>query len=274
MMRSLWSAASGMRAQQANVDTISNNLANVNTNGFKSNKAEFKTLLYQTVQERTTSMNGETKPIPAQVGLGTRLASTTKNFSQGALLATENYSDFAIEGDGFFQVRNANGNINYTRSGNFLWTTSAQNGRVELTTQEGYPVLDRNGNTIMLPADVTGESATINRNDGTIGYYTPDNRFVSLNQQIGMYQFRNPSGLNAISNNLYEVTDASGQAMNEYTNNNLTRSKVVQGFLEGSNVSVADEMVELIVAQRAYEMNSKAIQATDEMLGQANQLRR
>ena len=208
------------------------------------------------------------------MGLGTRLASTTKNFSQGALLATENYSDFAIEGDGFFQVRNANGNINYTRSGNFLWTTSAQNGRVELTTQEGYPVLDRNGNTIMLPADVTGESATINRNDGTIGYYTPDNRFVSLNQQIGMYQFRNPSGLNAISNNLYEVTDASGQAMNEYTNNNLTRSKVVQGFLEGSNVSVADEMVELIVAQRAYEMNSKAIQATDEMLGQANQLRR
>ena len=274
MMRSLWSAASGMRAQQTNVDTIANNLANVNTNGFKSNNAEFKSLLYQTVQAKTTTMNAETKPIPAQVGLGTRLASTTKNFSQGALLATESYSDFAIEGAGFFQVRNANGDINYTRSGNFLWTTSNVNGRVELTTQEGYPVLDRNGNPIILPANVTGESATISRNDGTVGYRAADGRFVSLNQQVGLYQFRNPSGLEAVSNNLYEVTEASGNAMNEYTNNNLTRSKVTQGYLEGSNVNVADEMVELIVAQRAYEMNSKAITTTDDMLQQANQLKR
>ena len=273
MMRSLWSAASGMRAQQVNVDTIANNLANVNTNGFKSNKAEFKTLLYQTVQARTTSMNGETKPIPAQVGLGTRVASTTKTFSQGALESTDFPSDFAIEGDGFFQVRTLNNQIGYTRSGNFLWSMG-NNGNLMLCTQEGYPVLDRNGAVISLPANITEENVVVSSQDGTIGYTDGNGNYTSLNQQFGLYQFRNPSGLDAISNNLYEVTDASGAAMSEYTTGTLIRSRVVQNYLEMSNVNVADQMVDMIVAQRAYEMNSKAITTTDEMLSQANQLKR
>lgn len=273
MMRSLWSAASGMKSQQTNVDVIANNLANVNTTGFKTSKAEFKTLLYQTVQARTTSMNGEEKPIPAQVGLGTRLASTTANFTQGSLEASELNSDFAIEGNGFFQVRGADNEMYYTRSGNFSWSRGADN-RVMLTTQEGYPVLDSQGREIKLPADISGESAVYNTNSNEMGYTNADGEFVSMNVRIGIYQFRNPAGLESVSNNRFIESEASGEPMNEATNNNLQTSKVHQGFMEMSNVNVADEMVNLIVAQRAYEMNSKAIQATDDMLGQANQLRR
>lgn len=273
MMRSLWSAASGMKAQQTNVDVIANNLSNVNTTGYKTSKAEFKTLLYQTVQARTTSMNGEEKPIPAQVGLGTRLASTTTGFTQGSLEASELNSDFAIEGDGFFKIQGPNNEYFYTRSGNFSWSVGTDN-RVMLTTQEGYPVLDSNNREIKLPTNVSGDSATYSTNSNKMGYTNAEGEFISLNQRIGIYQFRNPAGLESVSNNRFRESDASGEEMNEATNNNLKTSKVHQYFTEMSNVNVADEMVNLIVAQRAYEMNSKAIQATDDMLGQANQLRR
>ncbi len=273
MMRALWSAASGMRAQQTNVDVISNNLSNVNTAGYKSSKAEFKTLLYQNIQAVTTSQNGEEKPISAQVGLGTRLASTTTSFKEGSFQTSDSNSHFAIAGEGFFQVRGADGEMYYTRSGNFLWTTNAA-GNVQLCTQDGYAVLNSTGGEITLPAGITGEAAKFSSSSGELGYTDAAQTYHGLGAYIGLWQFRNDAGLDKVSNTLFQETDASGAAINEYTSNTVAKSSVKQGYLEASNVQVADEMVNLIVAQRAYELNSKAIQASDDMLGQANQLRR
>lgn len=271
MMRSLWTAASGMIAQQTNVDSISHNLANVNTTGYKAQRTEFKTLLYQDLQTRTTTANGEQKPTPAQVGLGTRVAATNTFYTQGALQASENDTDFAIDGDGFFAVRGEDGQVYYTRNGSFNWAIGV-NGTT-LCNTNGYPVLDSNGNEIIVPNGVSTGSMVVS-SDGAIGYKMPDGTYVPMNQTIGLYQFTNPAGLEKMSNSLLAQTAASGEAMNEATTPNLIRSNVYQNYLEGSNVQVADEMVNLIIAQRAYELNSKAIQASDEMLQQANQLRR
>ena len=257
MMRALYTAASGMRAQQTNVDNISNNIANVNTTAFKSQKTEFKSLLYQTIQTRTTSANGEEKPIGAQVGLGTRVASNTTSYTQGALLEDESKSAFAIEGNGFFQVRGADGTTYYTRNGNFNWSIGPTG--TTLTNTDGYPVLDSNGNTIVLPNNVNSEKAVVTT-DGQVGYYNNAGAYVSMNRTIGLSQFNNPAGLEKAGSNLLRA--------------NLTRSKIHQGYLEGSNVQVADEMVNLIVAQRAYQLNSKAITTSDDMLEQANNLKR
>jgi len=271
MMRSLYTAATGMIAQQSNVDNISNNLANVNTVGYKQQKTEFKSLLYQTIQTRTTTANGEEKPISAQVGLGTRVAANTSIYTQGAAMASESQTDFMINGDGFFAVRGADGETYYTRAGNFVWAVNGNTTR--LTTVDGYPVLDTNGNEITLPAGVSSGQVIVS-SDGSFGYTNANGEYVDMNRRFGIYQFNNPGGLEKEGQNLLAVTDASGQPLNEATNNNLVRSKVMQGYLEGSNVQVADEMVNLIIAQRAYQLNSKAITASDEMLEQANNLRR
>lgn len=271
MVRSLYTAATGMRAQQSNVDNISNNLSNVNTVGYKTQKTEFKSLLYQTIQTRTTTANGAQKPISAQVGLGTRVASNTSIFTQGALNATESTSDFAIDGNGFFAVRGADGETYYTRNGSFNWAVGV-NG-LTLTNADGYPVLDTNGNPIVMPAGVTSGNATVTER-GEVGYTTTEGQFVSLNQMMGIFQFNNPGGLEKQAGTLFAVSEASGPALNEATVAGLIPSKIVQGYLEGSNVQVADEMVNLIVAQRAYQLNSKAITTSDEMLEQANNLRR
>ncbi len=271
MMRSLYTAATGMRAQQTNVDNISNNLSNVNTVGYKTQKAEFKSLLYQTIQTRTTSANGEQKPISAQVGLGTRIASNTAIFTQGAPQASESTSDFAIDGNGFFAVRGEDGDTYYTRNGSFVWTMGV-NG-VTLANSDGYSVLDSNGNEIVLPDGVNSGSAVVTES-GQIGYNNAEGVYVPLGQQFGIYQFNNPGGLEKESGTLFAVSDASGQPLNEATVAGLRPSKILQGYLEGSNVQVADEMVNLIVAQRAYQLNSKAITTSDEMLEQANNLKR
>lgn len=271
MMRALYTGATGMLAQQTNVDNISNNLANVNTVGYKQEKAEFKSLLYQTIQTRTTTANGEEKPISAQVGLGTRIASTTSIYTQGTLQASENDTDFAIVGDGFFAVRGADAETYYTRAGNFTWAMGA-NG-VTLTNSNGYPVLDTNNNPIILPNGISSGNVVVS-SDGSMGYTNADGVYVDMNQTIGLFQFNNPAGLEKTGDNLLAVTDASGAALNEATNANLTPSQVRQNYLEASNVQVADEMVDLIIAQRAYQLNSKAITAADEMLEQANNLRR
>ena len=257
MVRSLWSAATGMNAQQTNVDTIANNLANVNSAGYKSQVAQFKSLLYQTLQTATTTANGDPKPVTSQVGLGVRTASINQLFGQGSLLASESKTSFAIEGDGFFAVRNANGEINYTRNGDFTWGIGGTN-RLMLTTSDGLPVLSTANQPIILAGDFVTSRITISA-DGTLMYPDENN---------------NPSGLERQGDTLYAATAASGAVINEATNPNVRRSKLVQGYLEGSNVKVADEMVNLIVAQRAYEMNSKAITTTDEMLQQANNLKR
>lgn len=270
-MRSLWSAASGMISQQTAVDTIAHNLSNVNTTGYKTEKTEFKSLLYQTLQTRTTTANGENKPISAQVGLGTRVASITSNFTQGSMLSSESFTSMAIAGDGFFSVRGADGNTYYTRNGDFKLSVG-DNGDLTLVTADGYPVLDAEGNPITMPGDVSSSKIQVST-EGAFGYLDGNGNFVNV-ANIGLYQFSNPAGLEKLSNSLLAVTDASGAALNEANTANLIRSEVRQKYVEGSNVQVADEMVNLIVAQRAYEMNSKAIQAADDMLGQANQLKR
>lgn len=271
MVRSLWSAASGMIAQQNNVDTIANNLANVNTTGYKTETNEFKSLLYQTLQTRTTTANGAQKPIGAQVGLGVRNAAITSQFTQGALLASESTTAFAINGKGFFAVQGEDGNTYYTRNGNFNISIGVDG--MTLCDSDGNPVLNTDGEPIVFGDDIVTNRVTISA-DGQFMYPDEDNNPQPLGIQIGVYQFQNPAGLNKVGDSMYEATAASGEALNEADNENLEKSEIRQGYLEGSNVQVADEMVNLIVAQRAYEMNSKAIQASDEMMQQANQLRR
>ena len=272
MVRSLWSAATGMNAQQTNVDTIANNLANVNTMGYKAQVAQFKSLLYQTLQTATTSASGDPKPTSSQVGLGVRTSSINSIFRQGALLAAEDNS-FAIEGDGFFAIRGEDGNTYYTRNGDFTWATNGGNGMI-LTDQDGRPVLNSSGQTITLNSNYVTTRVTIT-GDGQVCYPDASNNPQPINgMTIGLYQFNNPGGLERQGNTLWAVTEASGEVLNEATNTNLAKSRVVQGYLEGSNVQVADEMVNLIVAQRAYEMNSKAITTSDEMMQTANNLKR
>ena len=271
MVRSLWTAATGMIAQQTNVDTIANNLANVNTTGYKAEVAEFKSLLYQTIQAKTTSANGENKPVGAQVGLGVRNSAITSIFKQGSMLASDSSTAFAISGEGFFALQGADGEKYYTRNGNFLFTT-AQNGMM-LANSDGLPVLDTAGRPIVLGTQYVASKIGVNA-DGQLTYPDAQNNPQPMGIQIGIYQFTNPSGLTKVDSTMYQESAASGVAINEATNNNVRRSEVLQGYLEGSSVQVADEMVNLIVAQRAYEMNSKAITTTDEMLQQANQLKR
>lgn len=271
MVRSLWTAATGMNAQQTNVDTIANNLANVNSTGYKAQVAQFKSLLYQTLQTATTTANGDPKPTSSQVGLGVRNSSINSIFTQGSLLSSNSDTSFAIEGEGFFAVRGSDGTTYYTRNGDFTW---AMNGRgIILTTQDGLPVLSSTGRTITLNSNYISNRITIT-NDGTLCYPDENNNPQPMDVQIGMYQFNNPGGLVRKGDTLWARSAASGNALNEATNENVVKSKMVQGYLEGSNVQVADEMVNLIVAQRAYEMNSKAITTTDEMMQTANNLKR
>lgn len=271
MVRSLWTAATGMISQQTNVDTIANNLANVNTVGYKAEVAEFKSLLYQTIQTKTTTANGENKPVGAQVGLGVRNSAITSIFRQGSLLDSESPTAFAISGHGFFALNGADGETYYTRNGDFHFTT-AQNGMM-LANSDGLPVLDTTGKPIVLGTQYVASKIGVN-SEGQLTYPGEDGVPQLMDIQIGVYQFTNPSGLEKVDSTMYAASSASGEAINEATNDNVQKSEIVQGYLEGSGVQVADEMVNLIVAQRAYEMNSKAITTTDEMLQQANQLKR
>ncbi len=271
MVRSLWTAASGMVAQQTNVDTIANNLANVNTTGYKTEVAEFKSLLYQTLQTKTTTANGENKPVGAQVGLGVRNSAITSVFKQGAMLASESNTAFAVSGRGFLAIQGHDGKTYYTRNGNFNFTTS-QEGMM-LANSDGLPVLDSTGKPIILGSQYVAAQIGVNAN-GELTYPDENNNAKPIGISIGIFQFANPAGLEKVDGTMYLESDASGAALNELNNNNLEKSEIHQGFLEGSSVQVADEMVNLIVAQRAYEMNSKAITTTDEMLQQANQLKR
>ena len=281
MVRSLWTGASGMIAQQQNVDTIANNLANVSTRGYKTEKAEFKSLLYQTLQTRSTNNAGEEKPISAQVGLGTRTASITSQFTQGNLIDDDSPFAIGIEGEGFFKVRTNTGATQYTRDGNFAISQVA--GGNLLCTGDGEPILDINNERIVIPfrednndpnSPIYNPSDIYIDKDGRMSISINGGQSRDLGMQIGMVQFANPAGLEKVSSNKYIETVASGAPMEEATNVGLTKSRMHQYYLEASNVQVSQEMVNLIVAQRAYEMNSKIIQASDTMLEQANNLRR
>ncbi len=272
MMRSLWTAASGMTSQQTAVDVIANNLANVNTTGYKTQVAQFKTLLYQTSQAVTTSANGETKPVGAQVGLGVRNSAISTIFTQGTYNETGRDTDYAIDGDGFFQVMDSNGDILYTRNGSFTWCPMGD-GTMMLCNSEGYGVLDTTGMQITLDDTYDMSKVAIDVY-GNVCYPDENNQLAPMGIQVGLVQFSNPGGLTKATDSNYQVSDASGEPILEADGFVAKQSTLRQSYLEASNVNVAEEMVNLIVAQRAYEMNSKAITTSDEMLQQANQLKR
>ena len=266
MMNSLWTAASGMQAQQLTVDVISNNLANVNTTAFKKDRVEFKDLLYDTL-DRASMLNNQGKPVNLQVGHGTTAVATVKDFTEGSPQETGNPLDFYIDGEGFFTVQGPKGDVNYTRDGSFKTTVTDQ-GKM-LTTSDGYPVLDDTGNPIIFSSDMS--SFTVAQ-DGTITYTDSTGATVPLGQTIGIVNFENRSGLESIGDNLYASNDATGDPVPDADSS--TKSLINQNFLEASNVQTVEEMVNLIEAQRAYELNSKAIQSTDDMMSMANNLRK
>lgn len=274
MVRSLWSAASGMMAQQTNLDTISNNISNINTTGFKTQSMEFKTLLYQQIKEKSFDSEGNPKPIGVQVGLGVRNASITAKFTQGAATETGQTFDLLIQGEGFFAV-NMNGKIAYTRNGHF--GLAAVEKGWQLSTSDGLPVLDINGKSIVIEEkwdtkdiSVDGSGNVLRRVDNKEAGSTTYEKLAT----IAVHQFNNPAGLTRSGGSLYYESAASGVARNEAMDKGVRKSYIKQGYLEASNVSAADEMVNMIVTQRAYQLNSKAITASDEMLEQANNLRR
>lgn len=266
MMRSLWTAASGMTAQQFNVDVISNNLSNVNTTAYKKDRAEFKDLLYETM-DRAYMLDGKGKPVNLQVGHGTACVATVKDFETGNPEQTGNPLDFAINGDAFFMVNGPKGEVNYTRDGSFKISVTPDGKK--LTTSDGFPVLDDAGNEIYLDFDVSKMSVS---GEGDISYTDETGASVPTGQKIGLVKFENREGLLSIGKNLYKETEASGTPVANGESGEL--STLEQNFLEASNVKVVEEMVKLIVAQRAYEVNSKAIQTSDDMLGMANNLKR
>ena len=271
MVRSLWTGATGMIAQQINLDNVANNLSNVNTTSYKAEVMEFKSLLYQTLQTKSTTANMANKPIGAEVGLGVRNSAITSIFTQGSLLETPGPSNFAIDGEGFFAVGGTDGNTYYTRNGNLVFAIYGDD--IMLTTTDGLPVYSTEGEPIILDGDTVVSKITVG--DGGVLYYPDEDGMPqSLDVAIGLWQFNNPAGLSKAGTSLFMESDASGAAMNEADNDDLKPSKLIQGYLEGSNVQVADEMVNMIIAQRAYEMNSKVITTSDEMLQQANQLKR
>jgi flagellar basal-body rod protein FlgG len=261
MIRALYSAASGMTAQQMNVDNIANNLANANTTGYKMRRTQFQDLVYQTtVQPGASSGQQTVVPTGLQLGLGARPASNEIIFSIGSFAQTDNPLDMVIQGSGFFQVRRSDGNIAYTRAGNFHLD---KDGNV--VTSDGDPLEPQ----ITIPPE--GQSITI-AGDGTVTYNLAGQSASQLAGQIQLAGFQNPAGLNSLGRNLYAPTDASGQATVANPGGQEGMGALLQGYQEQSNVSVVEEFIALIAAQRGYEANSKVVKAADEMYQQVNNL--
>jgi len=264
MVRSLWSAASGMIGQQSNIDTISNNLANVNTPGFKKVRADFEDLIYQTVRVAGTPATEDTVvPVPVQMGHGVKLSATQRQFLQGALQNTENVSDLAIQGDGFFRIQMYDGSYGYTRDGSFKIDANGQ-----FVTSNGYKLMPE----LVLPQGFIPDTLAVSQ-DGRVSVKVPGRDDPIDVGQLELYRFPNPAGLTAVGENLFKVSNASGDALAGRPGFD-GMGKTIHKFLEMSNVSVVREMVNMIVAQRAYEFNSKAIQTSDNMLGTATNLKR
>jgi flagellar basal-body rod protein FlgG len=261
MMRSLYTAATGMDAQQTKMDTIANNLANANTTGFKKTRADFEDLLSETIRSpQEATPQGGVAPAPLQVGLGVRTAATTRSFSQGDFSQTDNPMDVAIEGAGFFRVTRSNGELGYTRAGNFKVDSEGR-----FVTQRGELVEPR----ITVPQNAT--SVTISA-DGNVTAAVPGEVRPQELGQLELVTFVNPAGLEAIGGNMYVETTASGVPTISRPGENGTGA-VTQGFLESSNVKAVEEMVSMISTQRSYELNSKVIQTADQMLQRLTNLR-
>ena len=263
MMRSLWSAASGMIGQQKHMDIVAHNIANVNTYGNKKVRAEFQDLIYQTLRDAGADSGADSQyPTGLQIGLGTRVAATQRIFTQGPLQTTDNHTDIGIQGDGFFRIELPDGTIGYTRDGTFKLDRDRR-----MVTTDGYPLAD--GITI---DDTAPSDSIVISEDGQVSY-TPAGGEQTAAGQITLARFVNPAGLTAIGKNLFIVSQASGDPI-ESNPGEEGAGRLTQGTLEMSNVQIVEEMVEMIVSQRAYESNSKAVITTDSMLEIANGLKR
>lgn len=262
MMRALWTAATGMVAKQLDIDVIAHNLANINTSGFKKVRAEFQDLVSQGMRASgAPAEGGSLVPVGIQVGLGTRVASTQRIFSQGDFQQTGNTLDLAIEGDGFFQITRPDGTLAYTRDGSFKL-----DGGGMIVTSDGLPLEP----AITIPPGAL--KITISA-DGVVSAVLPGSNDPTEIGRIELARFVNPAGLEPAGRNLYVATPASGDPVVGAPGSEGLGT-LAQGFLEASNVQVVEEMVRMIAAQRAYEAISKAISTSDEMLAMANNMRR
>jgi flagellar basal-body rod protein FlgG len=266
MVRSLWTGAAGMIGQQANIDVISNNLANVNTHGYRKQRADFEDLIYQTVRVAGTPATEDTVvPVGVQMGHGVKLADTQRVFSQGNLQQTEVATDMAIAGDGFFRIQMYDGSWAYTRNGNFKVDSDGR-----MVNSNGYWLLP----DMVMPEGFLPDKITVTQT-GRVSVVVPQihpSEPVDVGQ-IELYRFANPVGLTAVGENLFKMTQASGDPIAGVPGKE-GMGTIAHKFLEMSNVQVVQEMVNMIVAQRAYEFNSKAIQTSDNMLGTATSLKR
>ncbi|MBI4666870.1 MAG: flagellar basal-body rod protein FlgG [Nitrospinae bacterium] len=262
MIRSLYTGATGMVAQQMNVDVIANNLANVNTYGFKRSRADFQDLLYQTLRAPgTVNATGSQVPTGIQVGLGVKPAGVTKTFLQGDLKSTSNELDMAIEGKGFFQIQKPDGTVAYTRAGNFQLDNTGT-----IVNIDGYPLYP----PVTIPSDATLISMD---KQGKISVTQPGSTTPNEVGQIELANFVNPAGLLSDGKSLYMESDASGPPMVGSAGTNELGT-ILQGYVEVSNVSVVEELTQMIMAQRGYEVNSKSVTASDEMLQTATNIKR
>ena len=262
MIRSLWTSATGMQAQELNIDVIANNLANVNTSGFKKSRAEFQDLLYESLRPAGAASSADTTvPTGIQLGHGTRPAAVQKMFGQGDFQNTGNELDWAIEGDGFFQIELPDGDTGYSRSGEFKLDAD---GRI--VNPDGFPLIPE----MTVPTDTISISVGL---DGTVSVIQAGDAEPTEIGTVQLARFVNPAGLRSLGKNLYSPTNGSGDEIIGTPGDNGFGT-LAQGFLEMSNVSVVDEMVNMITAQRAYETNSKVITTADDMLQLANNLKR
>jgi flagellar basal-body rod protein FlgG len=260
MIRSLWVARTGMESQQTQMDTITNNLANVSTNSFKKSRAVFQDLIYQNVRQPGGLSSQQTiLPSGMQMGTGSRAVAAERIFTQGNLQQTSNDYDLAIQGNGFFQVLMPDGTLSYTRDGSFQKDNQGQ-----LTTAGGYVIQP----AITIPIDAL--SLTVSR-DGIVSVTQPGTTTPNQLGQLQLVSFLNPAGLQANGENLYTETNASGTPVANIPGTNGLGA-ILQGYVETSNVNVVEEMVNMITAQRAYELNSKAVTTSDQMLQKLTEL--
>ncbi|WP_066506011.1 flagellar basal-body rod protein FlgG [Abyssisolibacter fermentans] len=264
-MRSLWTAATAMKAQQLNIDTISNNLANVNTTSYKAQRLEFKDLMYEALKRSNLSDDGG-RPVNLEVGHGVMPVATTRSFGQGNIMPTNGTFDLGIDGKGFFEVILPNGEKRYTRDGSFK--LSIEDDEKKLVTSNGYYLASEDDSDIIISNDL--EDITIDEM-GNITGRDEEGAIVDI-ARIKFVTFMNPEGLLSDGQNLYKATGASGET-NALDGEEMT-SKIKQGYLETSNVEIVEEMVKMITAQRAYEISSKSIQASEEMMQLTNNLKR
>lgn len=259
MERALWSAVTGMKAQELSLDTIANNLANINTTSFKSSRISFQDTLYSVLTSPGATTSDGQVPVGIQIGHGTRTSGISKSFKQGALVETGNDLDLAIEGDGFFEITMADGTSAYTRDGSFKINSSGQ-----VVTTDGYKVAG-------FDTIDSGTSQITVAPDGSLT--TVVNGASTAKSKITLVRFLNPEGLRSVGRNLYKASDSSGDAQTGQNPGENGVGSIAQRRLESSNVNAAEQLVNMITTQRAYDATSKAIKASDEMMGTANNLR-